>query len=421
MGGKAALIHILGFSFILGYISTNLNQIANRAQGNMSSYAAATESHNLAVSAANVGLSQLYGDTSWRGTVTQNLSGALNGTFTYSITTVSGKPFMRATSRVLAPEGYVRDTVEVIFAGQAFNSFTLFAWMTDFEGNVFWFTQDTVWGRVHSNGNLHMSGTPVFMEKVTTSKGLDPKWGKGVNNAIFKKGYETGVAEIQFPTDLSPLFAGAASGGRTYTGNIEVRLNGGTAANNDGYALVYSGSTKIDSVSLNAAGFNGAITSTGVVSVKGTLDGKLTIGSSTNIYITDNIVYENRNYNASDDVLGLVANTSVVVADNTANSSNCEIDGSVFARNQSFNAENYNTGSPRGALRLVGSIVQKERGAVGTFQTGQTTLKTGFSKRYRYDDRLSDPAFRPPFYPGYYTSTFAISNWWENVHIPRFY
>jgi hypothetical protein len=422
MGGKAALVLILGFSFVLGYISTNLSNIATRAQGNMSSYTASTVSHNLAISAANAGLAQLYQDTSWRGTVSQTLSGSLNGTATYSIANdATGRPFLRAVSVAQGTDGLVRDTVEISFAANSYQSFTLFAWLTDFEGNVFWFTGDSVWGRVHSNGNLHMSGTPVFMQKVTTSKGFDPKWGTGGNDAIFKAGYETGIGDIQFPTDLSPLFAGAASGGRAYTGNIEVRLNGGTATDNDGYALVYSGSTLIDSINLNASGFNGAITSTGVVSVNGTLDGKLTIGSSTNIYVTDDIVYENRNYDASDDVLGLVANGNVTVADNTANSSNCEIDGSVFARSGSYGAENYNHGSPRGVMKLTGSIVQKTRGAVGTFQNGTSTLKTGYSKRYRYDDRLSDPTFRPPFYPGFYTGTFAISNWWENVRIPKFY
>jgi hypothetical protein len=422
MGGKAALIHIIGFGIILGYISNNLNDIANRAQGNMSNYASSSESHNIAVAGANVALARFYQDTSWRGTVTQNLAGVFNGTFTYSIANQSnGKPLLRSVSSVLAAEGTVRDTVEVTFGNGALQSFSLFAWMSNNEGNVFWFTQDSIWGRVHSNGNIHMSGVPVFMEKVTTAKTIDPKVGSGGNNAVFKKGYETGVAEIAFPNDLSQLFNAATAGGKAYAGNVEVRLYGGTAADNDGYALVYSGATKIDSINLNAAGFNGVITSTGRVSVKGVLDGKLSIGSLQDVYILDNITYENRNTSTSDDVLGLVAEANVVVADNTANHTDCEIDGSVFTRTGSFMAENYNSGSPRGLLRVTGSIVQDDRGPVGTFNNGQSTIKTGYSKRYYYDKRLSDPNFRPPYYPGFYAKTYAIASWWENVHIPKFY
>jgi hypothetical protein len=388
----------------------------------MSNYASSSESHNIAVAGANVGLARFYQDTSWRGTSTQNLSGVFNGTFTYSITNQSnGRPLLRSVSSVLAAEGTVRDTVEVTFGTGAQQSFSLFAWMSNNEGNVFWFTQDSIWGRVHSNGQMHMSGVPVFMEKVTTAKGIDPKVGSGGNNAVFKKGYETGVAEIAFPNDLSQLFTAATAGGKKYTGNVEVRLYGGTAANNDGYALVYSGATKIDSICLSAAGFNGVIASTGRVSVKGVLDGKLSIGSQQDVYILDNITYENRSTTTSDDVLGLVAETDVVVADNTANRTDCEIDGSVFARTGSFMAENYNSGSPRGLLRLTGSIVQDDRGPVGTFNSGQSTIKTGYSKRYYYDKRLSDPSFRPPYYPGFFAKTYAIASWWENVHIPKFY
>lgn len=421
MGGKAALIQVLGFGFIISMISSNLNTIATHAQGNMSQYAAATESHNLAVSGANIGLARFYQDTTWRGTVTQNLTGALKGSLSYTIANhSSGRPYLRSMSACNHPDGVLQDTVEIFFNTGSNNSFTLYAWLTNFEGNVFWFTNDTVWGRVHSNGQLHMSGAPVFMDKATTSKGLNPKWGTNGNQAIFKQGYETGIAEIPFPTDLSPLFTAATSGGRNYTGDIDVTLNGGTGTNNDGYAIVRKAGVMIDSISLNGGGFNGALVSSGRVSVKGTVDGRLTIGSNTQIYVTDNVQYENRSVSTTDDVLGLVSNVSVVIADNAANSTGCEVDGSVFARSGSFTVENYNTGSPRGQLKIVGSIVQESRGTVGTFQNGQNTLKTGYNKYYKYDERLANPNFRPPYYPGFMTKTYTIASWWESVQMPKF-
>ena len=81
---------------------------------------------------------------------------------------------MRCVSTYPMGSASLRDTVEVFFDRNKKNSFSLFAWMTDFEGNVFWITKDTVWGRVHSNGNLHINGSPVFMQKATTAKGFDP-------------------------------------------------------------------------------------------------------------------------------------------------------------------------------------------------------------------------------------------------------
>jgi hypothetical protein len=171
---------------------------------------------------------------------------------------------------------------------------------------------------------------------------------------------------------------------------------------------------------LSGGSFNGAITSTGRVSVHGVLDGKLSIGSNTDIYIPDNIFYENRDLTTSNDLLGLVSNQNVIVGNTLANQSDCEIDASVFARSGSFTAENYNSGSPRGRLYVNGSIVQDSRGAVGTFQNGSNTLKTGYNKSYRYDVRLNDPNFRPPFYPGFYKQTFAVGSWWESVHVPQF-
>ena len=420
MAGKAAIIVVVGFAILLGYVSFSLNTIAGRAQGNMSTYAASTESHNIAITGANVGLARLYADTGWRGTETQKLTDSFNGSFTYTIANgAAGRPILRSVSYVRGPDGVMRDTVYISFAANQLQSFSIFAWMTNFEGNVFWITGDTVKGRVHSNGQMHMSGTPTFMEKLTTAKGIDPKWGGGTNNAVFKKGFETGVAPIQFPTDLSQIAAAAASGGRAYTGNVEVKLKGGTGISGDGYALVYNSSgVQIDSVSLSDPSFNGVIGSNGRVSLSGTVDGRLSIFTTQEVYLVDDVVYENRS-KGSDDVLGLVSENDVTVADNTPNATNITIDASIFARSGSFSAENYNKGKTRGTINLLGSIVQDERGAVGTFASG-TGIKTGYLKAYTYDDRLADPSFRPPYYPGFYTQKFAIASWWESVHIPRF-
>lgn len=424
MGGKAAIILVVGFSFILGYISLNLNRVATQAVGNMSTYANMTASNHLAKTGANIGLSKFYQDTTWYGTFTQSYdTPTLTGSVTVSMTDLGPDQARIRSVSSLPVDGSttLHDTIEVFFDKRRKNSFSLYAWMTNFEGNVFWITGDTVWGRVHSNGNLHVNGKPVFMEKVTTAKGFDPKVGKGTNNAIFKKGYETGVAGIDFPDDLKELIDASTSGGRRYPDSIWVTLSAGTAANDDGMAYIRP--TKlgpvIDSINLGDPSFNGALVADGKVNVEGVVDGVLTIGSLTEVHVQNDILYaQNPRFGASDDLLGLVAEQNVVVADNAENNTDCEIHASVFARTGSFMAENYDKRPVSGELRLLGSLVQDERGAVGTF-TG-STLKTGFFKRYRYDVRLADPEVRPPFYPGFYVKTFAISNWWESYRIADF-
>lgn len=418
MGGKAALIVVIGFGILLGYVANSLSVIATRAQGNMSVYAGATESHNLAITGANVGLARLYQDTSWRGTQTNTLTSSLNGSFTYSVANgANGLPLLRSISTYRGSSEILHDTVEVKFGANSYQSFSLFAWMTNSEGNVTWISGDTVWGRVHSNSTMHMSGTPAFMEKLTTTNGIDPKPGVAPNKAVFKKGYETGVAPIKFPDDLTTIANASMMGGRSYTGDVEVKLKAGTASDEDGYALVYSKGKLIDSVKFTDGTFNGVLGATGTVTLSGTVDGKLSIYSPKQVYIVDNIMYANRT-SASNDLLGIVCEKNVVVADNTANSGDCVIDGCIFSRSGSFTAENYDSGKPRGRLSVLGSIVQDTRGAVGTFSG--STLKTGFLKGYRFDSRLADPSFRPPGFPGFYTQTYAIGSWWESVHIPKF-
>ena len=182
--------------------------------------------------------------------------------------------------------------------------------------------------------------------------------------------------------------------------------------------MLNAGGTLIDSISLSDPGFNGTILGTGKVSIRGTLDGKLSIGSLTDIVVTDDILYEqNPLSGTSDDMLGLVAEQNVIVADNAANNTNVEINASIFARTGSFTAEHYNSRPVSGTLKVIGAIIQNARGAVGTFSG--STINSGFSKRYNYDPRLADPSVRPPFFPGFYRKTFAIANWWENVRIPQ--
>ncbi len=447
MTGRASLILILGFSLLMGYALQNLNTAGTLAAGNASTYNQMTASHNIALAGANVGLAKLYRDTTWGSASTASMTQTFTGTpfagsFTVSAFKAGAWKTLRSISTYPAGGETYNDTIEVSLSNNIVNTFTLFAWMTNLENGVFWITGDSVWGRVHSNDNLTVSGSPVFLQKVTTAKTFIPALGKTqsiggknyTNKAIFinPPKPETGVPRIDLPTDLTDLATAAASAnGKKYTGDIWVTLDG-KSSTTSGDGMAYIRQTKTgpikDSIRLSDANFNGVLMATGVVNVSGTLDGNLTIASystptatGNNVVIQGDILYEKNplTYPASDDRLGLIANNNVIVADNVPAGGDREIDASIFARLGSFTAENYATRPIQDELRVLGSIVQNSRGAVGTFN-GASTLQSGFYKRYRYDDRLADPAFRPPYYPGWISKTYAILNWWESYRVMKY-
>ncbi|MGA9363235.1 MAG: hypothetical protein WBW16_02590 [Bacteroidota bacterium] len=422
MGGKAAIILVIGFGIILGRIAFNMNDMETKAVDNVSYYLENTIAHNLALAGANVALSMVYQDSTIRGIVTdpaQFTTGPFaGGKYTARMDSINPTLLrLRSVSTFIG----LHDTVDVTFARGQWLPFTLFAWFTNVEGDIWWISKDTVWGRVHSNDTINISGTPVYWKKVTTARQFNPKPGVGTNHAQFKGGYETGVGVLPMPTDLSQIINASTSGGKRYTNEIWITLDPKTSANNNGKAYIRNSSFGpiVDSISLSNPSFNGVILGNQRVHVKGTLDGKLTIASLQDVYVEDNIYYEkNPQAGFSDDMLGLVSESNVVVADNSANNNNCEIDAAIFARTGSFTAENYRYRPVSGWLRLLGSITQNIRGAVGTF-SGETIM-SGFSKRYRYDDRYDNPDNRPPFFPGTFPPTLRIAGWWESFRLPRF-
>ncbi len=423
MLGKGTLILVVGFGVICGIMGARMSHLQTESVENMSYYHNVTNSHTIASAGANAAISILYQDPTKRGALTSQsfTSGEFKGgSFSARVDSL---PSTKLRLRTVSTFKKYSDTVEVYLNTQRLNSFSMFAWMTNIENGVWWITGDTVWGRVHSNDVLNVDGKPTYYEKVTTTKKFNPKPGTGTNKGIYKKGYETGVARINFPNDLSELSNAAAAGGRRYTTNVYLTLSGGTGSSGDGkmYVRTSSGGPITDSVSLADPSFNGAVWSTQNVYVQGQVDGRLTIGAADDIHVTNDVVYEVSPLvnSASDDMLGLVANDDVFVDDNAANNSNCEINASVFSRAGSFTAQNYASRPVSGALKIIGGIVQDTRGPVGTFSG--SSIVSGFSKRYYFDPRLADPQTRPPFFPGFYTQTLVISNWWENVRIPEYF
>jgi hypothetical protein len=170
-------------------------------------------------------------------------------------------------------------------------------------------------------------------------------------------------------------------------------------------------------------GARGVINVNGTVGVSGQLVGRVTLRTTETAVILDDIKYGTNPASTGQcvDVLGILSQRDIVIADNMLNNQTDARIGSgesfrlmddtkdltihsvVMALDKSFRVENYQdgetTGNPcngiergRGCLALLGGLIQEARGAVGTFNG---TGGTGYLKQYTYD-RCAN--LRPPPY-----------------------
>ena len=65
MGGKAAILLVLGFSLIFLVIGHNFSNIVNKSIDNSIRYFTESNAHNLAVSGANMAAAEIFFDNTW--------------------------------------------------------------------------------------------------------------------------------------------------------------------------------------------------------------------------------------------------------------------------------------------------------------------------------------------------------------------
>jgi hypothetical protein len=299
------------------------------------------------------------------------------------------------------------------------STFGRYAYLTGDEGSgIIWFTSsDLVEGAMHSNDQIAMTGSPTFMGKVTSTAASFYQGNPFSPN--FQQGYQLGVPPVTFPTlqDLINNYY-ESNDDQDPQLNIDARFSKDAEVvfNSDGtitYSVWhYSHGNKIwdtAPTTVTISSLNGLIYVNGDVRVKGQLNGQVTLIATKEIYITDDILYADSNSNGSlasgtTNSLGLISDDDIIVANTTANQSNCRINGALLALGTSFTVESYSSGSPRGALTIWGSLSQNMRGPVGTFGGGSST---GYSKDYHYDNRfISTP---PPYFP--VTGQYELYSW----------
>ncbi len=418
MFGKGAIIAVIGFAIAFSVYQTKMSRTVVSAIDSFNQQYENTRLNHAKLSAMNIGINKAWSED-W-----------LNGNFDLVIQECSThvaisqvgldtvKLKVNAWTYAFDEEQFamnqnslrMADSVTAFF--QYRSPVSKFFWYTINEGNVYWTTEDTVWGPLHTNGLLRVSGSPTFYGKVTAKLGITPSPTSPESQANYFGGWEIGV-QNDVQTDMMPLIAAANAGNGAAAMNTKSLYDTKVTFNfqADGSVIRTVQGNPPDTLLVSDLAPTGAIYSTETVKVKGVFDGNVTIYSEKNIVILNDIVYADNpllNPN-SDDLLGLVAKKNVVVRDNAANNNDVNIQASIMAVNGSFKAQNYQTRPIAGKLTLLGSVFQKNRGAIATFNWGSNSIRSGFAKNYRFDDRLS--SLTPPYFP--YVRNLQLLAWWE--------
>ena len=299
-------------------------------------------------------------------------------------------------------------------AGLQRDGLSKYTYFTNFEpGNIYFFDDDTLEGPVHTNGTFNIAGKPVFKGKVS-SPHMWEGHGSYDNDPEFQGGSDFGAETIDLPDNLDNVKAAAANGGLQFDEDIRAYFNeNGTVdiSTCERYCSWSQYAQWSNPANYNLSNYNGVISSEGRIETKGKVKGKITLHSEDEVKIMGDLEYASNplENHDSQDVLGIISEGDVIVDDNAhrdSGSSDININATIMALGESFEVEDYDSGSPRGTLNLIGGIQQQVRGAVGTFGGGG--VRSGFSKNYQYDNRLQN-SIVPPFYPR--ESFYSLKYW----------
>lgn len=426
--GRGLLFLTGGMFIVVGIIQLGINNRQQMLPQRTIEYHTENQSRNITTSLIDYAISEIREDQRWKGTGGNGFSSTdfLGGEgrirvydrndfldSTVDVPDNSIPLWDEFTLLLHATSNYEGREIEaeVMLTKDAFSKFSYF---TDVEqSNIWFFGGDELTGRVHSNGQLNIAGDPTFHGLVTSTQmwrehsgGADPQ---------FLGGAEFDHEEIDLPTDeqLNALRFSSDNGGLKFDHEVFITLN------SDGTTRILenvNGNWNNNPVEHNftLSNYNGVISSSEKVYIKGQLKGQLTVHSEDDIEILGDLTYSEdpRDNPASSDILGLVSEAQVLVDDDAHRdngSQNLEIHASIMALDKSFTVEDYWEGSPKGELKILGGLIQERRGPVGTFSGG--SLRSGYSKNYEYDERLE--RMFPPSFPR--ESFFSIVYWKDNL------
>lgn len=312
----------------------------------------------------------------------------------------------------------------------------------------FW-TPDTLDGKVHSNDTIHIeenSDRPLFKKRVTTTAGIIEPTG---NHARFLEDWKYD-SPINFPdqADILRENCGLWLGTSGPDSLIQIVLDGRSILWRKCWLANVGGA---DSIICYPQTISGAHVEsrpyTGVVFVLGKLwisssrgrgdimdgeipervqmhpgayisqgfEGKLTIGCSDTMIITDNLIYRHARpavgpfpnsvpttMDSCADVLGLVSETAIMIHRQVRDT--VYINAAMAAVSGCISVQDIYWYTPPGwlnpktSLQIYGSLAQRNRGIVHTTHPcNSNNCERGFDEKdYHYDIRLKD--YPPPYY-----------------------
>lgn len=379
------MIMVVGFSTIFGGIMLNVTSNQQRSANVIVAQYEKKIVRNALESATNVAVCKLYQDFGWQtGYSNESFIGA---SYSVSVTNVTDDSTTEAKKvQITASATYENDTDTTIvrFLQPAYSYYYLYS--KKWPGFMQFETGDTLLGPIHSNERIKISGSPIFVGKVSLKH--DTYQGGENPSPKFYGGAEFGISEIP-PPNINALKDSAQAGGDVYNQELWLTFNA-----NGSYACSTS---TVDTTKLISS-FNGTIMTTNSkhIHVKGVVNGQVTVVSDNKLFIEDDIVYASdpRVNPNSDDYLGLVADDHFIIADNAANASDVEIHAALLTRKKT-KVENYKNGPPRGTLTILGSIVRDDADPYGKYVA--EVLVSGYELNHVYDERLKEKT--PPYFP----------------------
>ena len=267
-------------------------------------------------------------------------------------------------------------------------------WMKD-NGTLYFTGGEEFAGHIHADNQLwfaEVGNTGAVFHGDVTSAAAD--FGGSTNLAQFAKGFLRGAAQGSLG-EVGLVLEGATS----------IDFQGATMRITNerlgwsGHVLTI-GEERMIYVKNSTSGLES--TQPADVFIGGEVDGRITLVAENDINITNHLLLAQipgATTNAND-AIGLVARDDVWVTPEAPD--NLYIHAAMIAaglagegNRGNFGVLNFDSGAPRGALHVLGSIVQDQRGAVGTFDSSGPA--TGFFKSYVFDQRYVTDA--PPYFP----------------------
>ncbi len=292
-----------------------------------------------------------------------------------------------------------------IVAEVRFPTYAEYMFLSDADLNIG--ADAVITGRVRSNGNITNAGRVTGR---ATAAGTVSTSGSG----SFEDGYDAhqpGIDFSQVTVDMQVMRQTAEDSGTYYANSgksgFKVVANGDRVQISRVTGGLSSGNLTTEAIALVNIPSSGVIYFNEDVWVSGTYSTKLTIASSRDIYVDNDLKPVDIH---SSDTCGLVAQRNIIVPSWYPHlPTNMTLTAAMLAQTGSIYGD-YHNGVTKNKITITGSMAYSDYGYFALY-SGNTVV-AGFRERnYDYDPRLEvEP---PPSYPRLRDGTLKVATWFE--------